>query len=235
MAGYIVLLNWDRFQHYKDRDPPWVKLYRDLLTSESWLLGNDESRLVQVASVLIAARYSNRIPYRYDLIKKVSNLDMDEKKFMRAVEHLSATNFLEIQEDASSDGCPEHLASNPLAKCSSEKRREETEESQTRARATPDAKAQGEADPPPGLDPAAWSRWREYRIEIRKPLKPVSIPAAQRELAAFGGDQAAVVEQSIAQGWQGLFALKGRPKTPQLPVRRELPDAFEVARRGNGG
>lgn len=77
---------------------------------------------------------------------------------------------------------------------------------------SPDAKTRGEADPPPGLDPVAWSRWEGYRREIRKPLKPVSIPAAQRELAAFGSDQAAVVEQSVAQGWQGLFALKPKPK-----------------------
>lgn len=63
---------------------------------------------------------------------------------------------------------------------------------------------------PPGLDPAAWKRWHDYRREIRKPLKPVSLPAAQRELAAFGCDQSAVVEQSIANGYQGLFDLKKR-------------------------
>lgn len=63
---------------------------------------------------------------------------------------------------------------------------------------------------PPGLDPAAWKRWHDYRREIRKPLKPVSIPAAQRELAAFGCDQSAVVEQSVANGYQGLFELKKR-------------------------
>jgi hypothetical protein len=64
---------------------------------------------------------------------------------------------------------------------------------------------------PDGLDDAAWTRWLGYRQQIRKPLKPVSLPAAQRELAAFGAEQSAVVEQSIAQGWTGLFALKERP------------------------
>lgn len=43
-----------------------------------------------------------------------------------------------------------------------------------------------------------------------KPLKPVSMLAAQRELAGFGCDQAAVVEQSVAKGWQGLFELKAK-------------------------
>lgn len=62
--------------------------------------------------------------------------------------------------------------------------------------------------PPSNLQPETWHRWVEYRKKIRRPLKSVSIPAAQRELAAYGPDQAAVVEQSIANGWQGLFDLK---------------------------
>lgn len=59
-----------------------------------------------------------------------------------------------------------------------------------------------------GVDPEAWDKWMAYRKQIRKPLKPASIPAAQKALAAFGTDQSAVVEQSIANGWTGLFELK---------------------------
>lgn len=57
-----------------------------------------------------------------------------------------------------------------------------------------------------GLDLAAWNAWIEYRKASRKPLKPASIPAAQRKLAAFGREQAAVVEHCIANGYQGLYA-----------------------------
>jgi hypothetical protein len=63
-----------------------------------------------------------------------------------------------------------------------------------------------------GVDPAAWKTWLAYRVEIRKPLKQVSMPAAQRTLAAFGSNQMAVVQQSIANGWQGLFDLKQAAK-----------------------
>jgi hypothetical protein len=59
-----------------------------------------------------------------------------------------------------------------------------------------------------GLDADAWTAWTVYRKQIGKPLKPASIPAAQRKLAAFGTSQAAVVDQSVANGWQGLFPLK---------------------------
>jgi uncharacterized protein YdaU (DUF1376 family) len=59
-----------------------------------------------------------------------------------------------------------------------------------------------------GLDQQAWSRWIDYRKSTGRTLKPASIPAAQKAMAAFGDSQVAVVEQSVANGWQGLFALK---------------------------
>lgn len=67
---------------------------------------------------------------------------------------------------------------------------------------------------PDGLDEIVWKRWIDYRKQIRKPLKPASILAAQRKLAAYGSDQAAVVEQSIANGWTGLFELKNKHGPP---------------------
>jgi len=59
-----------------------------------------------------------------------------------------------------------------------------------------------------GLDHSAWNTFIEYRKDIGKPYKKVSIPAAQKKLASFGADQIAVVEQTIANGWTGLFDLK---------------------------
>lgn len=70
--------------------------------------------------------------------------------------------------------------------------------------------------PPEGLDATAWEAWTAYRESIRKPIKPASVPAAQRALAKFGDQQWAVVDHSIANGYQGLYAPKGLPK-PTAP------------------
>lgn len=59
-----------------------------------------------------------------------------------------------------------------------------------------------------GLDPASWQRWLDYRKQIGKAIKPASMLAAKRKLAAFGHQQSEVVEQSIANGWQGLFDVR---------------------------
>ena len=117
MSRVLVIGGWDSYQHYKDRDPPWIKLYRDLLTSESWVMGTDDSRLVQVASMLLAARYHNATPLNFTLFRKVASLDMDEATFHASLAHLEATKFLEIQEEKVA--C-KHGASKTLASCTSE-------------------------------------------------------------------------------------------------------------------
>jgi len=42
--------NWQQFQHFKDRRPPWIKLYRDLLDDPDWhgLTGDDAKTLVML-------------------------------------------------------------------------------------------------------------------------------------------------------------------------------------------
>ena len=32
----VTIKNWSRFQHFKDRRPPWIKLYRELLDDRQW-------------------------------------------------------------------------------------------------------------------------------------------------------------------------------------------------------
>ena len=34
---WVVIPNWDKFQHYKDRDPVWIKLYTGLNSRDDWL------------------------------------------------------------------------------------------------------------------------------------------------------------------------------------------------------
>jgi hypothetical protein len=77
----------------------------------------------------------------------------------------------------------------------------------------------------PGLDEEVWQKWVAYRKGIGKPLRPVSFLSAAVDLAKHGANQAAVVEQSIAQGWQGLFPLKqaGKPtKDPRFSIARNF-------------
>lgn len=52
----------------------------------------------------------------------------------------------------------------------------------------------------------AWDRWKKYRSEIRKPLRPTTTKAQLKKAAEYGAaDAIKVIELSIENGWIGLF------------------------------
>lgn len=49
--------NWRKFQHYKHRDPPWVKLHRGLLNDREWFsLSGDASKMLANCWLLASER-----------------------------------------------------------------------------------------------------------------------------------------------------------------------------------
>jgi len=55
----------------------------------------------------------------------------------------------------------------------------------------------------------AWTRWVQYRKERKSSLTPSTAAAQLRKLSDAGPETACgMIEQSIEQGWQGLFPLK---------------------------
>ncbi|EKY3198927.1 replication protein [Cronobacter turicensis] len=77
-----------------------------------------------------------------------------------------------------------------------------------------------DVDLPDWLDPAVWREWVQYRAESKKPIKSMlTVTKAIKLLSQFrdsGDNPAEVINQSIANGWQGLFRVKAtvRALTP---------------------
>ena len=98
--------NWSKYQHYKDRNPPWIKLHFELLTSPDWVMLDDASRVLSVAIMLIASRNDGRIdcsPNGLAYLKRVAYLNTDPD-----ISPLVATGFLVPQADAC--GCKQMQA-----------------------------------------------------------------------------------------------------------------------------
>lgn len=114
--------NFDKFQHYKDRAPPWIKLYNDLLDDYEFGLLPDASKMHLVAIWLLASRSENKIPHdsawvakRINATEKVNLKLLEERGFIVVDQQLHST-----EQDASTE----------LASCLSRERGEgETEES----------------------------------------------------------------------------------------------------------
>ena len=57
-----------------------------------------------------------------------------------------------------------------------------------------------------------WKEWVDYRREIKKKLTK-SIADKQLKFLILQSDPAGCINESIKNGWAGLFELKGKPKT----------------------
>lgn len=57
--GYIVIPNWDKFQHYKDRQPAWIKLHLKFLGNDAWLDLSTPDRCLLICIWMLIGRYGN--------------------------------------------------------------------------------------------------------------------------------------------------------------------------------
>lgn len=71
---YWQIEKWRRYQHYTDRQPPWVKFHVKFLDDADLADLRRDSRLVAALLLLVAARTDNRIPDSPRIIAGWTNL-----------------------------------------------------------------------------------------------------------------------------------------------------------------
>jgi hypothetical protein len=82
----MKIKNWSKFQHFKDRKPPWVKLYRDVLDDLEWHELDPLASKVLVMCWLIASEDEGRLPNTKTLAFR---LRMTEKQTLESINRLS--------------------------------------------------------------------------------------------------------------------------------------------------
>lgn len=81
--------NFARFQHFKDRRPPWVKLYRDLLDDPDWHELDAEASKILVMMWLIASEDEEQQGNLPELKKLAFRLRIDQKRLEKLCIKLS--------------------------------------------------------------------------------------------------------------------------------------------------
>lgn len=102
----IKIKNWSEFQHYKDRNPPWIKLSTTLFQDYDFSSMQDASKLLAICIWTLASRYKDPqaglVPDDLEWIKRQSGLsDSVTEKHLKELEE---RGFIE-------------RASKPLASC----------------------------------------------------------------------------------------------------------------------
>lgn len=62
MPTHIRVADWERAQHYKHRNPPWIKLHNEILDSYEVAALPDASKWHLIGIYLLASRCNNYIP-----------------------------------------------------------------------------------------------------------------------------------------------------------------------------
>jgi hypothetical protein len=81
---FIVIKNFEELQHYKDRNPLWIKLYTKILRSDKMFYLNEKERWIYVGLLLLASMKDNKVLYDLNFVKanichwETTNEELDE-------------------------------------------------------------------------------------------------------------------------------------------------------------
>ena len=90
---WIEVRNWNKFQHYKDRNPPWVKNYIKLLHDENYLSLPPGTRAILHGLWLEYAASEQKIP----LSTRIISARLRCKVTIRQLEALNHAGFIRFR------------------------------------------------------------------------------------------------------------------------------------------
>ena len=92
----LRIKNWSKHQHFKDRTPPWIKLYRDILDDPDWHDLDGDSAKILISLWLIASEDDSHTGVLPDERRLAFRLRISEKQLKIHLNKLS--NWL-IRDD----------------------------------------------------------------------------------------------------------------------------------------
>lgn len=109
---WIVIVDWHRFQHYKDRWPPWIKNYCELLHDPEYLDLPEGTRSLLHGLWLIYASSHARVP----LDTRSLSRQLQLRVTMAQLERLRDAGFIEFSASAPLSDCEHDASPHALAR-----------------------------------------------------------------------------------------------------------------------
>jgi hypothetical protein len=180
----MQIRNWKKFQHFKDRKPPWVKLYRDILDDLDWHELDATASKVLIMCWLIASEDDGRLPPVKTLAFR---LRMSEKQTNDCLNKLS--HWLE-QDDIS---------------VISDRYQSDSLETETETETKKDKKATSVAMPD-GISQSVWEDYKTLRKAKKAPVTQRVIDGMQEQANLAGWTLEKAMEECCIRGWQSFKA-----------------------------
>jgi hypothetical protein len=199
----LIPKNWENFQHYRDRNPLWIKLHKNLLDDRKFQSLPVAARALAPMLWLIASESTEGI-FNGDISDLAFRLRDTEKNIAVSLDTLIKAGFFLVVQPAST------LLAEPEPGDSPEKRREREE------KRIEEEKRRGEApigfQLPDWINSDHWKVWHQCK-------KRRSVTDGQKQLSvdklagwrSQGLDFAGALEDAAVGGYQGLF-LPDKPR-----------------------
>jgi hypothetical protein len=183
----MKIKNWTKFQHFKDRRPPWVKLYRDILDDLEWHELDPLAAKVLVMLWLIASENDGCIPDNKTLAFRLRLTEVKTKEIIIKLSH-----WLE-QDDS-------NVISSGYQLDSTERETETEKETETkREKATVVAC-------PPDVSEQVWNDWLQLRKAKKASVTETVLKGARSEASKIGWSLEQFLIEWCTRGSQGLKA-----------------------------
>lgn len=196
---YLRVKNWEEFQHYKDRNPPWIKFHRALLDDFTFCSLADDTKAHLVLIWLLASQSGGRIPEDAKFLGE----KIGAKKRPR-LDELIRAGFLIPEQSASTS------ASNEIA----EREQHDSatlELARSREERTKAPYTAGEAEKsalPGNLTADTWRTWKAHLAAKGKGMTPQQEALSLVRLRGHA-DCEIVVQNAIAAGHRTLEPVGG--------------------------
>jgi hypothetical protein len=187
--------NWHKFQHFKDRKPPWVKLYRDILDDLDWHELEPKAAKVLVSLWLISSEDDGYLPEVKKLAFRLRMSEANTLDVLSKLSHWLEQTDIEPISGGYQDDAPE-----------------------TEGETETEGGRRGRFALPDWIQPDAWKGYEDMRGRIRKPMTDRARKLVIKELEKLrdeGHDPAAVLDRSTLKGWTDVYALKGEAAMPK--------------------
>jgi hypothetical protein len=170
----LWIKEWERFQHYKQRNPPWIKLYRSLLDDLDYLDMPPEARLLLIDLWLLASESDGCV--KYDSVWLARRLRLASITDVHETLQTLALHGFIITE-----GDDDAVASGSLAERERQKRREEERRVETEERREDTSLVVLEPQPEVGRLPARQGRaLTDVQSHVEQALAAVRADAGKR-------------------------------------------------------
>lgn len=176
---------WDKFQHYKDRCPPWIKLHRDLLTNRDFMSLPIAGKALAPMLWLLASESKDGV-FDASFEELQFRLHISQKDYQDGLKCLIDKNFFES-------------ANGVLAECLQTAIPETERETEKRQKAPVVAK-------PDGVSDSVWQEFCSHRKAKKAKVTQLVVDGITLEARKAGWPLEEAMKYMIRRNWQSFEA-----------------------------